>query len=64
LTSIGGGSLRIPIVTIDIPGALVQMTRTYDLVPETLDFTDTLRTDATISEMTGGFKGKRLRSST
>jgi hypothetical protein len=58
---LSGGSLRIPNVTFDIPGALVQMTGTYDLTPETLDFTGTLRTDATISEMTGGFKGKTLK---
>jgi hypothetical protein len=57
---LGGGSLHIPTVTFDVPGAVVQLIGTYDLVPETLNFSGTVQTDATISEMVGGVKGKAL----
>ena len=53
---LGGGTLTIPEVTFEVPGAGVQLAGTYDLVPETLDFRGTLLTDAKLSEMVTGFK--------
>ena len=56
------GTLQIPNVTFDIPGALVQLAGKYNLVSEALNFSGKLQADATISEMTGGWKGKILRA--
>jgi hypothetical protein len=55
------GALTIPKVTFDIPGSLVRLTGTYDLVLETLNFTGNLFMDATISQTTTGFKRKLLK---
>jgi hypothetical protein len=58
---LGGGTLAIPTVTFDVPGSIVQMSGAYELVPETISFTGTVVTEATISQMTTGFKSKLLR---
>ena len=58
---LGGGRLRIPTVTFDVPGSLVSLSGTYDLVPETIDFAGTLTMDAKISQLTTGFKSKLLK---
>jgi len=58
---LGGGSLKIPKVTFDVPGALVDLSGNYDLVAENIDFAGTLTMDATISQLTTGFKSKLLR---
>ncbi len=58
---LGGGTLTIPTVTFDVPGSVVHLSGTYALVPQTIDFSGTLETDATISEMTTGYKSKLLR---
>jgi hypothetical protein len=58
---LGGGTLTMPTVTFDVPGSLVRLSGTYALVPETLDFRGTLETDATVSQLTTGFKSKLLR---
>lgn len=55
------GTLTIPEVTFDVPGSLVRLTGTYDLLPETVNFTGTVLMDATISQMTTGFKSKLLK---
>jgi len=39
----------------------VRLAGSYDLVPETINFTGTLVTDAKVSQMTTGFKSKLLR---
>jgi hypothetical protein len=59
--TLGGGTLTIPRVTFDVPGSLVRLTGTYDLVPETLNFKGTASMDATISQMTTGFNRKLLK---
>jgi hypothetical protein len=59
--TLGDGTLMIQKVTFDIPGALVRLAGTYDLVPETLNFTGTLFMDATISQTTTGFKSTLLK---
>src|SRR5262245_45222883 len=53
---LGGGRLEIPNVTFDVPGSLVDLAGTYDLVPETLNFKGTLFMDAKVSDTTTGFK--------
>ena len=55
------GTLQIPDVTFDITGAIVQLAGKYNLVSEALNFSGKLQAAATISEMTGGVKGKILR---
>jgi hypothetical protein len=58
---LGGGTLTIPTVTFDVPGSVVRLSGAYELVPETINFTGTVVTDATISQMTTGIKSKLLR---
>ncbi|MEP7308080.1 MAG: AsmA-like C-terminal region-containing protein [Acidobacteriota bacterium] len=58
---LGGGTLAIPEVTFDVPGAAVRLAGKYDLVPETLDFQGTLFTDAKVSQMVKGFKSLILK---
>ncbi len=58
---LGGGSLNIPDVTFDVPGAIVQLDGRYDLEPETLDFKGTLFMDVKVSETTTGFKRLLLK---
>ena len=53
---LGGGRLEIPKVTFDVPGSIVALAGTYDLVPETLDFKGTLFMDAKVSDTTTGVK--------
>jgi len=53
---LGGGRLEIPNVTFDVPGSIVDLAGTYDLVPETLNFKGTLFMDAKVSDTTTGFK--------
>jgi AsmA-like C-terminal region len=53
---LGGGRLEIPNVTFDVPGSVVDLAGTYDLVPETLNFRGTLFMDAKVSDTTTGFK--------
>jgi len=53
---LGGGRLEIPKVTFDVPGSVVALAGTYDLVPETLDFKGTLFMDAKVSDTTTGVK--------
>jgi hypothetical protein len=55
------GTLTIQEVTFDVPGALVRMSGTYALVPETIDFRGTVLLDATVSQMTTGMKSKLLK---
>lgn len=53
---LGGGRLQIPNVKFDVPGSLVALAGTYDLVPETLDFKGTLFMDVKVSDTTTGVK--------
>jgi hypothetical protein len=53
---LGGGRLEIPNVTFDVPGSVVDLAGTYDLVPETLNFKGTLFMDVKVSDTTTGFK--------
>jgi hypothetical protein len=53
---LGGGRLQVPNVRFGVPGSVVDLAGTYDLVPETLDFKGTLFMDAKISDTTTGVK--------
>ena len=58
---LGGGRLEIPGVTFGVPGSLVDLAGTYDIVPETLDFKGTLFMDAKVSDTTTGVKHLLLK---
>jgi hypothetical protein len=53
---LGGGRLEIPGVQFDVPGSLVDLSGTYDIVPETLNFKGTLFMDAKVSDTTTGIR--------
>ena len=59
--SLRAGRLTIPEVTFDIPGAVVRLAGTYDLVPETLNFRGMLFMDAKVSDTTTGIKRLLLK---
>lgn len=50
------GVLHLPLVTFDVPGAMVEMRGQYALRRETIDFTGNLFMDAKISETVSGWK--------
>ena len=54
--TLAGGTLTLPKVQFDVPGALVQLAGNYALEPETMDFKGTLFMDAKVSETTTGIK--------
>ena len=58
---LGGGRLEIPGVTFDVPGSLVDLAGTYDIVPETLNFKGTLFMDSKVSDTTTGIKHLLLK---
>lgn len=53
---LGDGRLEIPKVKFDVPGSLVDLAGTYDLVPETLNFKGTLFMDVKLSDTTTGMR--------
>jgi AsmA-like C-terminal region len=59
--ALGDGTLQIPTVTFDVPGALVQLEGHYALEREAMDFQGTLFLDAKISETTTGIKRVLLK---
>ena len=48
-------------LTFSVPGAMVELAGTYDLRAETIDFSGNLLTDASLSDMTKGFKSLLTR---
>jgi len=48
-------------LTFAVPGAVVQLSGTYDLRAEEVNFTGDLLTDATLADMTSGFKSLLAR---
>jgi hypothetical protein len=58
---LGGGRLEIPGVTFGVPGSLVDLAGTYDIVPETLNFKGTLFMDSKVSDTTTGIKHLLLK---
>jgi hypothetical protein len=59
--TLGKSRLALPIVTFDIPGAIVQLGGAYSLRRETIDFNGSLFMDAKISETMTGFKSLLLK---
>ena len=56
------GTLVIPKVAFDVPGAVIELTGQYALEPETIDFSGHLFMDAKISQTTTGFKSLLLKA--
>ena len=55
------GQLALPDVTFDVPGSAIRLAGQYGLVSEQIDFAGTIFTDASLSEMTTGFKSLLLK---
>jgi hypothetical protein len=55
------GKLSLPVVTFDVPGAVVELAGSYTLRKETLDFSGNLFMDAKLSETMTGFKSWLLK---
>ena len=55
-----GGVIALPSLTYTVPGATIQLKGSYGVKGGALDFTGTAKTDATVSEMVGGWKGLLL----
>lgn len=55
------GTIRLPDLAFDTPGAKVQLAGQFALKPETLDFKGRLLMDAKISQTVGGIKGLLLK---
>jgi hypothetical protein len=59
--ALGDGVLRLPQVTFDVPGALVELGGEHSLVSESLDFKGTLFMDARLSETVSGMGSVLLK---
>jgi hypothetical protein len=55
------GELALPHVTFDVPGSAIRLSGRYGLVSERIDFAGMIFTDATVSEMTTGYKSLLLK---
>jgi hypothetical protein len=58
---LAGGTLRIPSVAFDVPGAVVRLAGAYGMTSERIDFKGTLFLDAKLSETVTGFKSVLLK---
>jgi len=58
---LAGGSLSVPEVKFDVPGAGVRLAGNYGLKSETIDFKGDLLLDAKVSETMTGFKSLLLK---
>jgi len=56
-----GGVIRLPDVKYTVPGAEIDFQGTYGLDGGTLNFKGSARTEATVSQMVGGWKGMLLK---
>jgi len=55
------GQLSLPHVTFDVPGSAIRLAGQYGLVSEQIDFAGTIFTEASLSEMTTGYKSLLLK---
>jgi hypothetical protein len=55
------GVVTLPSLTYTVPGAVIQLKGTYGLEGGALAFTGTAKTQATVSQMVGGWKGLLLK---
>jgi hypothetical protein len=58
---LAGGAIALPELQYTVPGAEIQLKGAYGLEGGTLDFAGTAKTDATVSQMVGGWKGFLLK---
>jgi hypothetical protein len=58
---LGGGVIRLPVLTYTVPGAAIQLSGTYAVEGGALNFTGDAKMQATVSEMVGGWKGLLLK---
>jgi hypothetical protein len=56
-----GGVIDLPDLKYVVPGAEIDVAGTYGVEGATLDFAGTARTEATVSQMVGGWKGFLLK---
>jgi hypothetical protein len=59
--ALADGTLALPTVTFDVPGAAVRLAGRYGLKSETIDFAGNLYMDAKISQTTTGWKSLLLK---
>jgi hypothetical protein len=59
--TLGGGSLTLPDLDYEVPGAQILVKGTYGLKEGTLKFVGNARMKATLSQMVGGWKGLLLK---
>ena len=59
--TMANGVVMLPDIKYTVPGAEIDLAGKYGLDGSTLDFTGTARTDATVSQMVGGWKGLLLK---
>jgi len=57
----GGGVVTLPRLKYSVPGAVIELQGTYGVEAGALSFAGTARTDATVSQMVGGWKGLLLK---
>jgi hypothetical protein len=58
---LANSQLALPVVAFDVPGAVVELSGTYDLRPEQIRFEGNLFMDAKLSETMTGFKSLLLK---
>jgi hypothetical protein len=58
---LAGGVVTLPALAYTVPGAVIQLKGTYGIEGGALDFSGTVRTEATVSKMVGGWKGLLLK---
>lgn len=58
---LSGGVVTLPALAYTVPGATIQLRGTYGVEGGALDFVGTVRTEATVSKMVGGWKGMLLK---
>ena len=59
--TMAGGVVTLPNLKYTVPGAEIDLKGTYGVDGGTLDFKGTARTEATVSQMVGGWKGILLK---
>jgi hypothetical protein len=59
--TLAGGVVTLPNLKYSVPGAEIDLAGKYGLEGSTLNFKGTAKTDATVSQMVGGWKGMLLK---
>ena len=59
--TMAGGVITLPDLKYTVPGAEIDLSGTYGVNGSTLDFKGTAKTQATISQLVGGWKGMLLK---